>query len=167
MKINWGTGIALVYGLFALTMVAVVIRSRSHDPGLVSQDYYNLDLNYQAHIDKKHNAAALKTGLTTEFDRIRQVVRLRFPAEAGMPSGKIKCFRSSTTRDDMFLDIKTDATGIMEIPTESLATGLWNIEVDWQAHNKSYFHEALITITRASGLHGSRKTSRSSSLPTI
>lgn len=149
MKFNWGTGIALVYGLFALTMIAVVIRSRSHDPGLVSKDYYNLDLNYQAHLDKKHNAAALEAGLLANFDRTKQVIRLQFPAVAGIPSGKIKCFRSSTVRDDLFLDIKTDPNGIMEIPTERLAAGLWNIEVDWKGNNVPYFHATVVTVIRA------------------
>ena len=149
MKLNWGTGIALVYGLFALTMIAVVIRSRSHDPGLVSKDYYNLDLNYQAHLDKKHNAAALEVGLQAQFDLAKQVIRLQFPAAAGQPSGKIKCFRSSTVRDDMFLDIKTDANGVMEIPAARLATGLWNIEADWQGNSVPFFHEAMVTVIRA------------------
>jgi len=146
MKFNWGTGIALVYGLFAVTMVAFVLRSRAHDPGLVSKDYYNLDLNYQAHLDKRHNAAALEVGLKTQYDADKQVIRLQFPSKAGVPAGKIKCFRSSTVRDDMFLDIKTDPTGIMEIPAERLATGLWNIEVDWQGNNVPYFHETVVTV---------------------
>ena len=59
MKFNWGTGIALAYGIFALSMVGVVFASRKHDPGLVQKNYYDLDLNYQARMDKKQNAWAL------------------------------------------------------------------------------------------------------------
>jgi len=145
MKFNWGTGIALVYGLFALTMIAFVIRSRSHDPGLVSKNYYDLDLNYQAHLDKKHNAAGLEIGLKAQYDRDRQVFRLQFPAEAGKPTGKIKCYRSATVHDDMLLDIQTNAEGIMEIPANRMATGLWRLEVDWQGNGTPYFHEAIVT----------------------
>lgn len=136
----------MVYGLFAVTMVAFVLRSRTYDPGLVSKDYYDLDLNYQAHLDKKHNAAALEVDMKTQYDKAKQVIRLQFPLAAGAPTGKVKCFRSSTVRDDMFLDIKTDAAGIMEIPAERLATGLWNIEVDWQGNNVLYFHETVVTV---------------------
>ncbi len=146
MKFNWGTGIAVVYGLFAFTMVAFVLRSRAYDPGLVSKDYYKLDLNYQAHLDKKHNSAALEVGLKTQYDQTKQVIRLQFPPAAGTPSGKVKCFRSSTVRDDLFLDIKTNAEGIMEIPAEHLARGLWNIEVDWQGNNVPFYHEAKLTV---------------------
>ena len=59
MKFNFGTGIALVYGIFAVGMVTMVIISRGEDPGLVQKDYYNLDLNYQAHLTGKQNTAAL------------------------------------------------------------------------------------------------------------
>ena len=148
MKFNWGTGIALVYGLFAVTMVAFVLRSRSHDPGLVSKDYYSLDLNYQDHIDKKHNTARLEVGVTTEYDAVRQVIRLRFPKAAGTPTGKVKCYRSSTVHDDMFLDIKTGAEGFMEIPAGQLVPGRWHLEVDWQAQNTPYYSEAVVTVIK-------------------
>jgi nitrogen fixation protein FixH len=149
MKFNWGTGIALVYGLFAVTMIAVVLRSRSHDPGLVSKDYYNLDLNYQDHMDKKHNTARLDVGVQAEYDAVKQVIRLRFPEVAGAPTGKVKCFRSSTVRDDLFLDIKTGAEGFMEIPADRLVPGRWHIEVDWQAQSTPYFNEAVVMVIRA------------------
>ena len=59
MKLNWGTGIAMVYITFAVSMVGVVFASRKHDPGLVQKDYYELDLNYQDRLERKQHAAAL------------------------------------------------------------------------------------------------------------
>ena len=58
MKFNWGTGIALAYGLFALGMVGAVFASRKHDPGLMQKNYYELDLNYQARMDKAKRCCA-------------------------------------------------------------------------------------------------------------
>lgn len=149
MKFNWGTGIALVYGVFALTMVAVVLRSRYYDPGLVRQDYYNLDLNYQEHMEKKQNAANLEVGLKVEYIADKQVIRLTFPSLSGKPMGSIKCFRPATVHDDFNLQIQAGSDGQMEIPTGQLATGLWHLEVDWQANGTKYFNEALVTVTRA------------------
>lgn len=149
MKLNWGTGIALVYGLFAVTMVAVVVKSRTYNPGLVDKDYYKLDLNYQQHLEKKQNAARLSQGLQVHFDAAKQVIQLEFPANLGMPEGKVKCFRSSTVDDDQLLKIQANADGVMEIPTGEFATGLWNLEVDWQAQGTEYFNSALVTIIRA------------------
>lgn len=149
MKLNWGTGIALVYGLFALTMVSVVVLSRSHDPGLVDKNYYDLDLNYQQHFEKKQNAAKLAEPLKVQFDAASQVIRIEFPKGIGTPLGSVKCFRSSTVKDDMLLEIRTNPDGNMEIPAEKLPTGLWNLEVDWQADGTTYFNSALITVIRA------------------
>ena len=149
MKLNWGTGIALVYGLFALTMIGVVIRSQSYDPGLVSKDYYNLDMNYQEHLDKKQNAANLKESVTVRFDAVKQVIRVQFPASLGTPAGSVKYFRMDTVKDDQNLKIRTDQAGIMEIPASQLTAGLWSLEIDWQANGTKFFNEAMVTVIRA------------------
>ena len=149
MKFNWGTGIALVYGLFALTMIAFVIRSRSYDPGLVANDYYQLDLNYQEHYDKKQNAAHLKTPVNVRFDAAKQVIRLQFPENLGTPAGSIKCFRPSTVKDDLLLKINAASGNQMEIPAGEMAPGIWNLEVDWQAGGAKYFNTAVVTVIRA------------------
>lgn len=149
MKFNWGTGIALVYGTFALIMVGVVFLSRQHDPGLVSKDYYNLDLNYQEHMDKKQNTANLSEALEIRYDAIRKVIRLKFPTNAGTPAGAIKAYRSASVQDDFNLDVKTGPEGVMEIPAGQLTKGLWHLEVDWQANGTKYFNEAIVTVIHA------------------
>lgn len=149
MKFNWGTGIALAYGAFAAIMIMVVVVSRQHDPGLVRKDYYNLDLNYQEHMEKKQNAANMATQLQVQYDAIKKVILLKFPASAGTPAGSIKCFRPASMQDDFLLDVKTNPDGLMEIPAEKLTNGLWQIEVDWQAGGVKYFNESKITVINA------------------
>ncbi len=145
MKFHWGTGIALFYSAFVLTMLFMVFRSRAHDPVLVSKNYYELDLNYQAHLEKKQNATALSAPVVARYDGERKAFVLLFPAGAGKPSGRIKCFRASTTRDDRWFDIHTDERGIMEISAAALAPGRWHLEVDWQgADGTPYFHEIVV-----------------------
>ncbi len=145
MKFHWGFGIALFYGAFVVAMLAMVIRSRAHDPGLVSKDYYQLDLNYQAHLEKKQNAANLRTPVMGRYDTQKEAFLLLFPAAAGKPTGKVKCFRASTTRDDRWLEIKTNEHGIMEIPAANFAPGRWHLEADWQGQDgRPYFHEIVV-----------------------
>lgn len=145
MKFHWGTGIALFYSAFVITMLIMVFRSRAHDPGLVSKNYYELDLNYQAHLEKKQNAAALRTPVVARYDSPKGAFVLLFPAQAGKPTGKIKCFRAATTRDDRWLDIETNEQGMMEIPAADFAPGRWHLEADWQgADGTPYFHELVV-----------------------
>jgi hypothetical protein len=49
---NWGTGIALVYTVFALSMIALVVSSFSKKLDLDSKDYYAQELVFQNQIDK-------------------------------------------------------------------------------------------------------------------
>lgn len=58
---NWGTGIVIFFVFFALSMISLVVATTRHPPQLVQKDYYALDLNYQAHLEKKQNMATLGT----------------------------------------------------------------------------------------------------------
>ncbi len=145
MRFHWGTGIALVYSTFVLTILAVVLRSRAHDPVLVRQDYYQLDLDYQAHLEKRQHAAALSEPVAARYEPDKGALVLQFPREAGRPSGRVKYYRPTTTRDDGWLDIRTDRQGRMEIPAKHWATGRWRVEVDWKGEDgTAYFHELVV-----------------------
>jgi hypothetical protein len=85
MKLNWGTSIAIFYILFAATMVGMVIKSKTYDHSLVTDDYYAKDLAYQQHYDKLANAKALATDLS--IGKVGQQVQFLFPKEMGQPSG--------------------------------------------------------------------------------
>lgn len=144
MKFNWGTGIALFYSAFALMMVgAAVIASRNHDPGLVQKNYYDLDLNYQAHLEKKQNAAALAALPQVRFNAQASSIALQFPAEM-KASGRAKFYRSATTKDDF--SVKIENANALEIPAAKLASGRWHLELDWEAGDKKYFWETTIFI---------------------
>jgi nitrogen fixation protein FixH len=146
MKFNWGTGIALVYGVFVVGMVGAVLASTKHNPGLVQDDYYKLDLNYQEHFDKKQNAANLEGGLPIRFEADQNRIKIDFPERLGAPSGKVKLFRSATLSDDKFIDITPDEKGDFYIPTDGFYGGLWNIEVDWAAGGTAFFNEQRINL---------------------
>lgn len=145
MKFNWGIGIALVYGIFAVAMVsAAVVASRNHDPGLVQKNYYDLDLNYQEHLEKKQNAAALTSMPQVRFNASSGVINLQFPAKT-KASGTAKFYRSATTKDDF--SVKIEDANALEVPAAKLASGRWHIELDWEADGKKYFWETAIFIT--------------------
>ena len=146
MKLNWGTGIALVYSIFALSMVAMAIQSTKHDVGLVKKDYYEDDIHYQTHYVKMQNARQLTTDLKIALDTTGSVIVLHFPTDLSKPMGKVLLFRPSQTGADVEIDILTNAQNSMEIPTKSLKSGLWKIKVDWQATGKDFYKEQPLMI---------------------
>ena len=146
MKISWGTGIAIVYGIFVVGMLGAVMASTTRKPVMVSKDYYDLDLKYQEHYDKKTNAAQLPDGLPIQFEAATQRIKIDFPEDLGTPGGKVKLFRSVTTANDQLINIEPDDSGDFYISVEGFPKGIWNIEVDWTAGDKAYFNESKIYI---------------------
>lgn len=144
MKFNFGTGIALVYGIFAVGMVTMVMISRQHDPGLVQKDYYNLDLNYQAHLNGKQNTAALTVQPKVTVDEAKQVVLLQFPEGMVATGGNVKVFRSSTVNDDLLFTLNNQQQ--LEIPASKMASGRWHLEVTWTSSDKNYYYETAFNI---------------------
>jgi hypothetical protein len=44
MKFNWGTGIAIFYIIFVVSLVFQVFKSRQYDHSLVVDNYYEEDI---------------------------------------------------------------------------------------------------------------------------
>lgn len=156
MKFSWGTGIALFYGLFVVLMLSAVMVARRHDVGLVQKNYYDLDLNYQAHLEKKQNAADLAVDVNVRFNAGADAVELQFPVAAGVPSGTIRFYRPTTVNDDFTVPVGADASGVMRVPASRLAEGRWVIEVDWQAGGKPYYKDAFVDVGGHTGAVGVR-----------
>ena len=139
MKLNWGSGIAIVYSCFAASMIFMVTQSRKHLPDMVRKDYYQLDLDYQQHLDKKQRAIDL-------YSPTKALVKDGYIQVQFMPSlenvgGELKLYRYNSENDTFTTKIKVDAGNTMMISAENLAKGRWHIEADWAASELAYFEE--------------------------
>lgn len=146
MRLNWGTGIALVYGVFMFGILSAVFASRRHNPRLVQQDYYALDLNYQERLDRKQNSAALAQDVRVQFDPASQQLKVNFPVEAGTPSGTIKLYPIGGGSADLAIPVQADAQGAMSIAAENMLAGRWHVEMEWEAGGQKFYHESALTI---------------------
>jgi len=145
MKFNWGTGIVIFFIFFAVSMISLVVATTRYPPQLVQKDYYSLDINYQARLDKKQNAATLTVPPKVQFDATAKKIQIEFPEGMNAQTGTVKCFRSATTRED-FLS-KIENASVLEIPAEGLTAGRWHVELDWEAADgKKYFWETAIVV---------------------
>ena len=59
MRLNWGTGIALVYGVFAACTVGFVAFAMSRPVQLVDDDYYASSMRHDERRTAIENAAAI------------------------------------------------------------------------------------------------------------
>ncbi|MDX2134648.1 MAG: FixH family protein [Saprospiraceae bacterium] len=144
---NWGYGITIVYGVFVVAMLGAVIASTQHDPGLVSKDYYNLDLNYQAHFDKKQNAADMAVPLAVRYEAGSGDIVIVFPSDMSVARGSIQFRRTSTTKDDYLYTLPAIPAGQeLRIPAAGMAEGRWLMDVDWTSTGKDYFFATSVAV---------------------
>jgi nitrogen fixation protein FixH len=146
MKFNWGSGIALFYSVFALTMIGLAVKSTGSPVLLEKKNYYDDDINYQAILNKKHNAQALSQDVDIRYYSERSLVAAQFPKDLPSPTGTITFFRPSSLTKDTVLEIKTDTTRLMAFSVEGFKTGLWRVQVDWQADGKAFWREEKVFI---------------------
>ena len=144
MKFNWGTGLALFYAAFAVVMVGAVMASRKYDPGLVQTDYYALDLNYQDRLERKQNATALPLSPAIVNNSADKSMAVKWPEGMENAQGKAKFFRSSTVRDDFYVDFSAEHP--LQVSTEKMMPGRWHVEMEWEAGGKKYFWESTFII---------------------
>jgi hypothetical protein len=146
MKINWGTGIAIVYTTFAVAMVGMVIYSTTLDHSLVTEQYYEEDLKYQSHLDKVNNSLSLASDLQIVPDKDTRLVRLTFPKQFVKIEGEILFYRPNDKSKDFSVKILPDSNWQVLIPTGNLVPGNWKLKVDWQGDGKAFYKEQTLIL---------------------
>ena len=140
MKLNWGTGIAIFYGLFMVVMIAFVVKSKSVDHSLVMDNYYEADIKYQSHMDKVANSKALETDL--EINKVAgKGVELQFPALPEAITGEVWFYRPNDSSRDFKMSITPDTQGAFTVNTKDILPGLWRIKVQWESGGDAYYKE--------------------------
>ena len=140
MKFNWGTGIVVtIIAFIAFIMYFVITMSTdntySHD--LVTDKYYQEELNYQQEIDAEKNAKSLKEKVTIEKNS--KGLKINFP-ENFIPKnikGKVFLYRPSNKQLDFEIPISISKSYLL-VPEQRLVDGRWNMKIFWKYKNTDY-----------------------------
>lgn len=148
MKINWGTGIILAFiGFIGFILYFVISASTDskykHD--LVSQNYYEEELNYQDEIDWEHNAIIDKV-----IPRIKlnpETVDFIFADQKTVNDSKgyINFYRPSNKVLDLKIPVNLKDS-IIQISKEKLVKGRYDIKVFWTINNRKYMYKKSILL---------------------
>ena len=145
MKLNWGTSIAIFYGLFVIVMVGAVIKASQLGVPLVQDEYYQADINYEEFRTKRQNALKLEEGPKVMVKHQTGQVVVDFPDQKGI-KGELQLYRPSQTGVDHIMPITVNDSGLMIIPLEKIQKGRWTIKLDWTSSDVGYFWEDDIVI---------------------
>jgi len=140
MRVHWGVAVAVFYTAFALSTVGFVAFALSRDVDLVSDDYYAQALAHDRHMQAVANGDAL--GEAVDAMLAAGQVQLRLPAATatGM-HGTATMYRASDARADRTVALTPGTDGTIVISTAGLASGRWQLRVQWTAGGRDYYLE--------------------------
>jgi hypothetical protein len=146
MKINWGTGIVIAFGLFMAFILSFVYKVQSnqkYDNELVTKEYYKKEATVQIDIEKKQNANALKNLVVIK--KVEEGIKVEFPSDFDYSKikGKVSLYRPSSQKLDFEINISLSSPYLL-IPKSNLTGGLWDISVDWNYNETDYLNKETI-----------------------
>ena len=146
MKINWGTGLAIVLALFIAFIMYFVIKistDKKYDYDLVTEEYYKREMVYQKEIDSEENSNSLETNISGE--RIAEGWMLTFPKnfDYSKIEGTVFLYRPSNKQLDFQLPLQL-TSNILLIPDQRLVAGRWNTIVQWHYEGEDYLYKKEI-----------------------
>ncbi len=146
MKINWGMGITISLGVFAVMILFFVIRivtQSKYNYDLVTEDYYEKELLIQKEIDGVKNANALNVNV--QGIKTSEGYLLRFPSNLNPQQikGELSLYRPSNKALDFEIHLSLTKNEFL-IPYHRLSPGRWNIGMFWEYEGITYYFEEKI-----------------------
>jgi len=146
MKFHWGTGLAVVFLIFAVGILIMVRISMNREVDLVSDDYYQQELRHQDQIESQRRSNELSEHPSIRVTPSQVSLRLPRTFSPESTSGTLTFYRPADQHKDFVVALKLDSTNTQFVPTSSLQKGLWKLKVRWEQHRQDYYHEEAIVI---------------------
>lgn len=139
-KFTWGHGIALALACFIgfILYLIFIFPIGKQTSDLVSDNYYQDELEYQKVIDAKKNADQLSQN--PFFAQLPYGIRIAFPKET-IDAGQQVHFELYSTNDkekDKKQNVNLDSNNSFLVPKEMLSTGSYTLKVRWKKSDIDY-----------------------------
>lgn len=138
-KLHWGHGLAIALGCFMIFILFLifVFPMGKQNSEMISNNYYEEELEYQKVIDAKKNAAKLENQPT--YQVTSEGIQITFPKDA-KPDGNKANFTLFRT-DDSNLDVKKEVTisqNYFIIPKKVIIKGSYTLKLKWTENKIPY-----------------------------
>lgn len=148
MKINWGTGIVIAFGLFMTFILYFVFEVQSnskYDNDLVVEEYYKHDTHFQEEMARIQNAHDLQHKPSIKYTENGVAVIFPVGFESDKVKGNIQLYRPSNKKFDFNTQIALTNSEII-IPQKKLVKGRWDVNMEWQYEGKKYLTKEVIYV---------------------
>jgi hypothetical protein len=144
---NWGTGLAVVYAVFALGTLGFVVFAMEHPQPLVTPRAYDQALGHDRRLAAMANADALGSTFACDVESDGRTLGLQFPAsEATRVRGTLTLYRPSDPGADRVIPLAPDDRGRQAVSLAGLPAGRWRVLLDWTADGTAYYSETDVRL---------------------
>ena len=145
-KLNWGTGIALLYTGFVVGILTLVFMSMGQRVDLVSEDYYAQEIAFQGKIDKIARANELADPLRWEVRDGEIIIQYPTTFKAADMGGTVHFYCPANNQKDTKIKVLDNDAHQQLIPLSRLQSGRYLIQIDWKNGETSYWTEGVISV---------------------
>ena len=146
MKLNWGTGIAVVIMLGVIGIGFLVYRTTQTEFEMVTKDYYEREVlfNEEAQAIQNFNATGQSIGIT----KLKDAIILEFPKEwaSSMKGGELYFYCPSATAQDYRQPMQVNESGLLVVPISKVAAVDYVLKAQWTMDGKPYAFEQLFVL---------------------
>ncbi len=144
MKIGWGTGTAIFFAAFIVFMMVLVLLASRQGVQLVTEDYYEKELEFQDVQERMARADQLPEPLRWELKG--NTLLLDFPEAAGVEfRGSLVFYNPSNEAKDQRMDFSTVNDSLL-LDLGALTAGRYTLKVECQHGGVEYYSEGMLLI---------------------
>ena len=138
-NLNWGHGLAIALGCFILFILFLIFifPMGKQNAEMISNNYYEEELQYQDIIDAKNNAAKLEK--TPTYKATSEGILITFPETIKVDENTADFILFRT--EDSNLDVKKEVTlqhNLFLIPAKVISKGSYTLKLKWKEKKKPY-----------------------------
>jgi hypothetical protein len=144
----WPAGIIASFAIFIAFMMTIWFFYNSQRIDLVTQNYYERQIQYQGQIDRITRTRNLPEPVRLTYSSEQRQIEIQFPFQfqPEQVEGTVTFYRPSNSSMDYVLPIVLSTERKQIIFTRNLAAGLWRIKMSWQSEGLDYYYEEMILL---------------------
>lgn len=146
MNISWGIKVTALYSGFAIFLFTMLFMARNRKSDLVTENYYQVEINYQQRIDQQHNSRSLAEPVVIGYKAASKSIVADMPDLGAPISGTALIYRPSDASLDLTVDVNLQPGNDFVYNAADLQTGLWRMELTWNSNGVDYYNEEVIII---------------------
>ena len=128
---NWGWRIALFLTLFISFILYMVIYSFGRTNDLVSEEYYNQEIQYQKNIDAQENALSIAKAVKIVSHEEKIVLLFPYSFDSNIEKGDISFYRPDNALLDRSFPMNLGEDNSQTFLKKNIVSGFYKITIQF------------------------------------